>query len=123
MEEEASDDESVVWKNADVSDNVVTIQELHNRRQLYNLYVEFASSSSKPVASRKLFCDILAEENIGLFQHKKDACDLCCAYEVGNVLEEDYQRHIELKNMAREEKSKDKLAAKNGNIHTVTADL
>ncbi|KAF9413697.1 hypothetical protein HW555_008143, partial [Spodoptera exigua] len=33
MEEQASVDESVVWKNADVSDNVVTIQELHNRRQ------------------------------------------------------------------------------------------
>lgn len=96
---------------------------IQSKTQLYNLYVEFASSSSKPIASRKLFCDVLAEENIGLFQPKKDACDICCAYKVGNVLEEDYLRHIELKNMAREEKSKDKQAAKNGIIHTVTADL
>ncbi|CAH2095417.1 unnamed protein product [Euphydryas editha] len=96
---------------------------IQSKSQLYNLYVEFASSLSKPVASRKLFCDVLAEENIGLFQPKKDACDLCCAYKLGNVLEEDYQRHIELKNMAREQKNMDKQAAKNGIIHTVTADL
>lgn len=96
---------------------------IQSKSQLYNLYVEFASSSSKPIASRKLFCDVLSEENISLFYPKKDACDICCAYKVGNVLEEDYQCHLERKNMAREEKGKDKQAAKDSIIYTVTADL
>lgn len=96
---------------------------IQSKAQLYKLYVEFATSKSKPVASRKLFCDIIEEENLSLFQPKKDACDYCCSYKAGNVSEENYQHHVELKNLAREEKSKDKEKAKTGITHTVTADL
>ncbi|CAH2986745.1 unnamed protein product [Chilo suppressalis] len=96
---------------------------LQSKSQLYKLYVEYASSASMPVASRKLFLDILAEQNIALFQPKKDACDYCSSYKAGNVREEDYQRHIQLKNLARSEKTNDKELAKCGKIHTLTADL
>ncbi|CAH2108601.1 unnamed protein product [Euphydryas editha] len=78
---------------------------------------------SKPVASRKLFCDILDEQNIALFQPKKDACDYCCSYKAGNVSEEDYQYHIQLKELARAEKLSDKQSAQRGLLHAVTADL
>lgn len=96
---------------------------IQSKAQLYKLYVEYSSSEAKPVASRKLFFDILSEENIALFQPKKDACDYCSSYAVGNVSEEDYQRHVELKNLARAEKTKDKEIAKQGIAHTITADL
>lgn len=63
------------------------------------------------------------EQNIALFQPKKDACDYCCSYKAGNVREEDYHRHVELKNLGRSEKTKDKELAKLGQVHTTTADL
>lgn len=79
---------------------------------------------SKPVASRKLFCDILDEQNIAaLFQPKKDACDYCCSYKAGNVSDEDYQYHIQLKESARAEKLSDEQSAQRVLLQAVTADL
>ena len=75
------------------------------------------------MASRKLFEDVLQDENIGLFQPKKDACDLCCSYKTGNITEQEYQQHVSRKDLARKEKALDKIAAKNGTIHVITANL
>ncbi|KAL4716227.1 hypothetical protein ACJJTC_004721 [Scirpophaga incertulas] len=91
--------------------------------QLYRLYVDYSKSRHETVASRSLFGSVLEKENIGLFQPKKDACDQCCAHRAGNISDETYQRHIELKNMARAEKNKDKEEAQAGLIHALTADL
>ncbi|KAL4718643.1 hypothetical protein ACJJTC_000426 [Scirpophaga incertulas] len=49
--------------------------------------------------------------------------DQCCAHRAGNISDETYQRHIELKNMARAEKNKDKEEAQAGLIHALTADI
>lgn len=51
---------------------------------------------SKSAASRKLFCYILKEQNIALYQPKKDEGLFCSSYKAGKILEEDYQHHIQL---------------------------
>lgn len=96
---------------------------IQSKRELYRLYEKDAKDKSHRVGSRKLFEDVLSEENISIFQPKKDECDLCCAHKVGNISEEDYQMHISRKNLARNEKSQDKERAKKGEIHVFTADL
>ena len=74
------------------------------------------------MASKKIFEDVLKDENIALFQPKKDACDLCCSYKTGNITEQEYQQHVSRKDLARKEKALDKVAAKNGTIHVITVD-
>lgn len=96
---------------------------IQTKSQLYRLYADYSVSQNKPVASRKIFEAVLFEENIGLFQPKKDACDQCCAHKAGNMSDEQYARHIELKNLARAQKTLDKEAAQKGTIHALTADL
>lgn len=97
---------------------------IQSKSQLYRIYVEYSESHNRPVASRKLFEEVIIEQNIGLFQPKKDACDTCCAHKAGNVSHETHQKHTELKNMARAQKNEDKTAAQKGDIiHAITADL
>lgn len=87
------------------------------------MYIEYCTASNTLPASRKLFNDVFVEENIVLYQPKKDACDFCSAYKAGNVEEEAYQQHVQTKNLAREEKKRDKEKAKLKIIHAITADL
>lgn len=96
---------------------------IQTKAQLYRLYVDYSVSRNEPAASRKVFEGILFEENIGIFQPKKDACDKCCAHQAGNISDEQYTKHIELKDLARAEKAVDKEAAQKGTIHALTADL
>ena len=96
---------------------------IQSKRELYRIYVKNATKNGQKVASRKLFKDVLKDENIALFQPKKDACDLCCSYQTGNITEQEYQQHVSQKDLARKEKALDKIAAKNGIIHVITADL
>ncbi|XP_046963625.1 uncharacterized protein LOC124542320 [Vanessa cardui] len=96
---------------------------IQSKSQLYRLYVDYSVSRNEPVASRKVFEGALFEENIAIFQPKKDACDQCCAHKAGNISDAQYTKHIELKDLARAEKSSDKEAAQKGNIHAITADL
>lgn len=70
---------------------------IQSKRELYRIYVKEATKKAQRVASRKLFEDVLKGENIALFQPKKDACDLCCSYKVGNISEEEYQQHLSRK--------------------------
>jgi len=46
--------------------------------------------------------------NLGLFMPKKDQCDKCSAYNVGNLSKEDYDDHIVRKEEARMAKAQDK---------------
>ena len=96
---------------------------IQSKRELYRIYVKNATKNGQKVASRKLFENVLKDENIALFQPKKDACDLCCSYKTGNITEQEYQQHVSWKDLARKEKALDKIAAKNGTIHVITADL
>lgn len=65
----------------------------------------------------------MTNKNVSLFLPKKDQCDLCCSYTAGNLSESDYLAHIEKKNDARDEKSKDKLNAIQQKCIVLTMDL
>ncbi|KAF0706536.1 Uncharacterized protein FWK35_00033566, partial [Aphis craccivora] len=52
---------------------------------------------------------VIEEKNIGLFQPKKDACDICTAYDTGNLSQEEKETHDSMEKEARMEKEKDKM--------------
>lgn len=91
--------------------------------QLYELYKERCKEESQGSISRQTFDSILSDMNIALFRPKKDECDICVGYRTGNINEQDYQRHVSMKEKAREEKTKDKKEAESGNCRVYTMDL
>lgn len=86
---------------------------------LYRLYKE---KINDPL-SRFSFTQILNEMNIALFQPRKDQCDVCCEYKVGNLTNEHYNLHIAAKNRARQEKEKDKVDAEANLVVSLTVDV
>ena len=55
----------------------------------------------------------LCEANMALFKPKKDQCNICTGYNVGNVEEIDYQEHVQKKQEARSEKKRDNELSQN----------
>lgn len=86
---------------------------------LYKQYTEYCSSKEISALSIKCFYDEFNEQNLSIFRPKKDQCDLCVGYRAGNTPEQIYQDHIKMKNLATDEKSKDKTLAN----HVYTMDL
>ncbi|CAH1099730.1 unnamed protein product [Psylliodes chrysocephalus] len=54
---------------------------------------------------------------------KEDQCNICVSYSAGNVTDEEYTRHIELKDAARLVKSEDKRKAEIGDQYTFVMDV
>ncbi|ESO97058.1 hypothetical protein LOTGIDRAFT_174665 [Lottia gigantea] len=80
--------------------------------------------NNNPIMNRTSFKNIFDEMNLSLFKPRKDQCDLCCSYEVGNVDEEQYNQHIQRKNAARSEKATDKEAAiSDDSLAVITVDV
>ncbi|CAB4014572.1 Hypothetical predicted protein [Paramuricea clavata] len=73
----------------------------------YRKWIEENYNNSQ-LLSATTFKSILKEENIEIWQPKKDQCDTCISYNQGNISEETYMAHIDLKNKARQEKENDK---------------
>lgn len=99
--------------------------------QLYKIYlercneenIETGKEKNTEILSRYSFEKAFKDANLSLYQPKKDKCDLCSAYEVNNVTEEEYRRHTELKLEARSQKEADKKKAKQKELHVFTSDL
>lgn len=91
---------------------------------MHALYEEYRNKcGTDKAASRKIFNEVFSEMNLSLFSPKKDQCDLCCGFEVGNVPLETYNQHQERKNAARE-KGRDKTSAiENSSIKVITMDV
>lgn len=83
-------------------------------RDLHRDYVELCEEVKKPHVNYLMYYKIFKEEfNISFFVPKKDACDYCegfrnCTEEEKQNLLEDYNKHIQEKDLARIEKSTDK---------------
>ena len=54
------------------------------------------------------FHEELDMQNLGLYSPKKDQCEACALFKVGNKSQEDYLEYQRKKEEAREEKEKDK---------------
>ncbi|XP_036322550.1 uncharacterized protein LOC118736606 [Rhagoletis pomonella] len=106
------------------SSNKLYLEPVFNTQsQLYNTYKIEAEQLLQPVASRKVFDSVFFKENLGIFNPKKDECNICCGFKTKNISEKEYNVHIDRKNTVRAEKCKDKTLALNGEIHLITADL
>lgn len=55
----------------------------------------------------------MREKKLSIFVPRKDKCDLCSSYEMGNIDENVMAEHLAFKNRAREEKNLDKQLAIN----------
>lgn len=91
--------------------------------QLYLLYTERCNREGKKPLSKFSFLCMKDEKNLAIHIPKKDKCDICCSYELKHVSEEFYKLHQLRKDAARDEKSRDKVAASEGLIHVLCSDL
>jgi len=72
---------------------------------LNNFYCnDFCVSHNISPVSNAMFYITSEEKNISLFKPKKDACDICTAYETGNFSIEQKELHDQIKFEARQEK-------------------
>nr|CAI5866567.1 unnamed protein product [Callosobruchus analis] len=88
-------------------------------KQIYDLYIEICKEDGKEISFKQDF----NENNLALYQPKKDQCDTCVSYKVGNITDEQYKEHILKKNRARSEKATDKKLAEEGKCVVLTMDL
>lgn len=98
----------------------------HNISDVYREYQKLCKNHvDGPVTpvSRFTFDIFIHEGNISFQPPKKDRCDLCIAHEVENVNDVIYNEHIKRKDMARDEKAKDKIEGEKGKCLVYTQDL
>lgn len=94
-----------------------------NKTEVYNLYIKHCEQQQNSPLSICTFMDTLSEMNIAIHRPKKDQCDLCCSYKVGNTTEEQYKNHMRRKKQARNEKKRDKEAAIRKQCYMFTMDV
>ncbi|KAF0715859.1 Uncharacterized protein FWK35_00033945, partial [Aphis craccivora] len=80
--------------------------------QFYNMYIEKCNNDSEEPVSRHTFDREKKGHNIDIYISKKDRCDTCTSFENNHVNNELYEKHLKRKESARNEKQKDKDAAK-----------
>lgn len=92
---------------------------------LYKTYQDRCMEDGVKIMGRTVFMEVFHNMNIGLFQPRKDQCDTCCAYEAGNLQEEEWTLHRQRKESAQKEKENDKKTALDGKekIKVITMDL
>ncbi|ESO85689.1 hypothetical protein LOTGIDRAFT_155180 [Lottia gigantea] len=79
--------------------------------ELFKVYVDDCKQENKPFLRRKAFRSLFDDMSLAIHRPKKDKCDICSGFEVGNISEEEYNLHIARKIDARNEKIRDKLRA------------
>lgn len=72
--------------------------------ELYRSYKDFCTSYNKPWGSLTIFMQVFESKNLSIFVPKKDQCDTCYVFKAGNVSKEEYDKHINEKDVARSEK-------------------
>lgn len=81
--------------------------------ELFLEYEQDCAKNSIPSCKITLFRKIFKEMNLSLFLPKKDQCDVCTAFNAGNVSVEEYQQHRSNKELAQKEKERDTKTEKN----------
>lgn len=92
-------------------------------QDLLNHYRNYCQEQNRTPLSRQVFTKKLQEKNISIYQKKKDQCDTCAAYNVGNVSNEEWSVHLRKKDRARDEKEIDKIHAQENTCIVLTMDL
>nr|CAI5860226.1 unnamed protein product [Callosobruchus analis] len=93
---------------------------------MYRLYLEWCENNNLPVAKDSSYRNIfLSNYNLGFHRPKKDQCRICVAFTKKDVKTEEYEQHLKKKDIARNEKRKDKQQAgeSEGTIVSINFDL
>ena len=93
--------------------------------QLYRVYCTECQGNQNPPASRQTFMEEFRTANLEIFHPRKDQCDTCVSFKQGNIPEHVYNQHRIDKEIAQEEKARDKAEAtqSNGDKVVLTMDL
>lgn len=91
--------------------------------QLHRVYESKCQERKKSALSVVTLTNLADEMNIALFHPRKDQCDTCFKWKNKNLTEEEYNKHIQNKTLARAEKESDKQNALLGQCHVITMDV
>ena len=92
--------------------------------EVYGEYKTKATARERRIVCYPVFKRIFNEGNYSIFIPRKDQCDVCLGTKHGNITPEDLQKHRLLKQMAQEQKRKDKYEAiENHHISCWTMDM
>lgn len=92
-------------------------------QSLYNVYKTSCENEVIDSLTINKMKEVLSEMNVSLFKPRKDQCDICLAYTNGHLSLNEYEVHQAEKNRARQEKTKDKIRALEGECHVLTMDV
>ena len=93
-----------------------------SQSHMYKIYSSWCADNSYVVVSRQIFAEMLELRKISIHRPRKDQCDVCCSYQVGQLDEQDYQEHRAKQQEAREAKQRAKESANERKL-VVTMDL
>lgn len=81
--------------------------------QLLREYQQAAATAGVRAVGIKRFTDVFHEGKYSVFILRKDQCDVCVSFKHGNITKAEYDAHVNKKDEARQEKSRDKDSANN----------
>lgn len=90
------------------TDQLYIQPDISSKRQLFELYTDYARSRNIKPLSIATFSNTLTIKKISIFKPKKDLCETCNGYKLGHISKNAYEEHISKKNEARMEKESDK---------------
>lgn len=91
--------------------------------EVFNESNEQTNESKNNSLSYGFFTDVFKDLKLGLYQPKKDQCELCVGFANENITAEEYNNHISQKERARQEKEEDKIKAEAGQAHVLAWDV
>lgn len=92
------------------------------KADVFKDYVEKCSEKAVNPVSIFTFSTVFAEQNLALFQPRKDQCDTCVGFKANQITIEEYDAHIMDKQQTQLEIQQDKIAAQEGQYHVFAMD-
>ncbi|CAI6359890.1 unnamed protein product [Macrosiphum euphorbiae] len=87
----------------------------YNKQQVFEAYKQKCIDGNLVPLSICYVYNFMREKKLSIFVPRKDKCDTCSSYEMGNIDENVMAEHVAFKNRAREEMNLDKQLAINEN--------
>lgn len=94
-----------------------------NLSELYKYYRKVCADNHCQPLSSCYFSNTFSTLKLGLYQPKKDRCDMRVGFEKGNISLQEITPHVEQKELARKEKNTDKIKALAGLAHVFAMDV
>lgn len=105
------------------SSRVYVESTFQSKRHMHSIYEEWCKTNDKKhVACRVTFSNIMEDKKISIHRPRKDQCDTCYEYKIGNLSQENFENHRKKKDEGREAKAKEKNEVSDKKL-VITMDL